>query len=65
MDKVPQIISTKDLNFIADMLNWNLIAAKKAYHFINETSDQDIANLLNKVITMHHKHYSVILNLLQ
>jgi hypothetical protein len=65
MDKVPQMISTKDLSYIADMLNWNLTISKKLYHFINEVNDQEILNELNKVKTMHHKHYNVILNLLQ
>lgn len=65
MDKVPQMISTKDLSYIADTLNWNLTISKKLYHFINEVNNQEILNELNKVKTMHHKHYNVILNLLQ
>ncbi|MDD4036415.1 MAG: spore coat protein [Bacilli bacterium] len=65
MDKVPQMISTKDLSYIADMLNWNLVAAKKTFHFANETNDQDVVNELNKVMAMHQKHYNTILNLLQ
>lgn len=65
MNNVPNMISTKDLSYIADMLNWNIIAAKKARHFYNEVNDQDIKTAMEKAFRLHEKHYKFLLNLLK
>lgn len=65
MDNVPKMISTKDLDYICDMLNWNLVACKKARYFANEVMQQDIANELQTIANMHQKHYNTLLNLLK
>ena len=64
MEKVPKMISTKDLDYLSDMLNWNLVIAKKAHHFANKTTKKEITEELDEVANMHSKHYEIILDLL-
>ena len=55
MEKVPNIISTKDLSYISDGVEWNYNAAKKACHYEKQVTDEEIANELNKLYNMHKK----------
>lgn len=64
MNNVPMMISGKDLNYITDMLNWNLIALKKARHFVNEVTDPEMKALFQRSVDMHKKHYMFLLNML-
>lgn len=65
MNSVPRMISSKDLDYISDMLNWNLIASKKTYHFANDSIEEDVTNELKSISNMHKKHYQWLLNLLK
>ncbi|MFC3040414.1 hypothetical protein ACFOGI_09100 [Virgibacillus xinjiangensis] len=38
MMEPPQVLSTKDTHYLSDMLNWNLIAAKKANFYARQCS---------------------------
>ena len=65
MQSVPNIISTKDLSYISDMLNWNLTFKKKVDHFNNEVNDQDIKNLFSNLSQMLLNHYQKLENILK
>lgn len=65
MDNVPKMISTKDLDYLCDMLNWNFVASKKAYHFAGETNEDDVTQEIETISQMHEQHYNTILNLLK
>lgn len=65
MDKVPTLISTKDLAYIKDMLSWNLQAAKKINHYLKAVNDEEIKTLLQSVVAMHTNHYYLILSYLE
>ncbi len=64
MDKVPEIISTKDLDYISDMFNWNFTASKKCNHFISEVDDEQIKDMITKVRDMHSKHCQKLITIL-
>ena len=49
MRTVPTIVSTKDLSYIEDMCNWIYTLSKKAKHFANEVSDNDLKNGLESL----------------
>jgi len=53
MDKVPDMISGKDLDYFSDMFNWNFTASKVAYHFSGEANDEEIKEELLTVAKMH------------
>ena len=40
MKEIPNIISIKDLLYIEDMLNWNLIMNKKLYSYLECICDR-------------------------
>lgn len=65
MKEVPNIISTKDLSYIKDMLNWSLTIAKKAKHYSELTEDKEIYDFFNKVKKVHKKHYECLIQILE
>jgi hypothetical protein len=65
MKQPPNIIASKDLMYLEDMLSWNLALCKQARHYKMEVSDQDVLNELESVYQMHKKHYNQLLELLQ
>ena len=48
MKSVPNIISTKDLSYLEDMLNWNYILIKKINNYVNEVNDTGVKRVLIK-----------------
>lgn len=65
MKQVPNMISTKDLDYLSDMINWNFICSKKINHFINEVQDPEIKQLLESVRNMHTAHAKKLVSILQ
>lgn len=65
MKEIPNIISIKDLLYIEDMLNWNLIMNKKIYSYLECVEDIEACELLTKVKKMHAKHYKELLSLIE
>lgn len=65
MPQPPNIVSTKDHLYLTDMLSWNLLAMKKAYHFANECVDQEVKQTIEKAGQMHQRHYEKLLSHLQ
>lgn len=53
MNKVPNMISGKDLDYFSDMFNWNFTASKVAYNFSEMANDEEVKNKLREVATMH------------
>ena len=47
-EKVPNIITGKDLDYLSDMFNWNYGAFKSNYNAINEVTNKEIKNILDK-----------------
>ena len=56
MKEVPNIISTKDLSYIKDMLSWNLVMAKKSKEYLKLVGDKDVKELLKKYKEVHKSH---------
>jgi hypothetical protein len=64
MQNVPNIISTKDLSYICDMFNWNFTTAKKALHYSNNVTDNEIKEELLNIFDMHKQICNGLLNIL-
>lgn len=64
MKEVPNIISTKDLSYIKDMLSWNLVMAKKSKEYLKLVGDKDVKELLKKVNEVHNSHYEMLLEII-
>ncbi len=65
MDKAPEMISGKDLDYLKDIINWNLIASKKANHYISHIQDEEVKNAINEVANMHKQQFNFILNIIK
>lgn len=65
MNEVPNIISTKDLDYIKDMLKWNFVLVKKANFFMEVITDEDSKKLIEKVIKVHKSQYEKIMDILK
>lgn len=62
MKSVPNIISTKDLSYLEDMLNWNFILVKKINNYINEVNDNAVKRILSKTKNSLLNDYKIILD---
>lgn len=65
MKEVPNIISTKDLAYIEDMLNWNYTLIKKANFYKSLVTDKEIKKFMEKVVKEHKKNYEKLLTILE
>jgi hypothetical protein len=64
MEKIPNIISTKDLSYIEDMFNWHFVICKKAYYYSDLVCDETISNHLIEVAKKHEKILEKLVNML-
>ena len=64
METVPNIISTKDLSYISDMLNWIHIISKKINHYTNLVEDENLLNLLENINDLLITKYKNLLEIL-
>ena len=62
---VPNIISSKDLDYLSDMFNWNYGAYKSSLNASNSVTDEELSNLLLKASNIFHSNMSKVLNIIQ
>lgn len=62
---VPNIISSKDLDYLSDMFNWNYGAYKSSLNASNSVTDEELNNLLLKATNIFHSNMSKVLNIIQ
>jgi len=58
----PNVITTKDLSYIDDMLAWNLLAMKKAHFVAEHCQNPALKTAFEACGQMHQRHYQKILN---
>lgn len=58
-------MSTKDLAYIKDVFNWNIIALKKYQEYQNYIQDTQIVKLLDKLIKEHQTNCNKLIMLLE
>ncbi len=61
---VPNIISSKDLDYLSDMFEWNYGALKKTYHAASQVKDTDLKNMLERGIQLFQNNMNNILTIL-
>ena len=65
MKETPHMISPKDLLYIEDMMNWNLIMNKKIKEYLECVDSAEVKELLNTAKKMHKKHFKELLTILE
>ena len=65
MKEIPKIISTKDLTYFEDMMNWNMVYSKKCHMYKNMVQDKEIKKFISSVAKMHTNQYNTLLEILK
>ena len=63
-NKVPNIITCKDLDYLSDMFNWNYGAFKSNYNSISEVTDNEIKEMLERSTNVFKEFILNILSIL-
>ena len=63
-EKVPNIITGKDLDYLNDMFNWNYGAYKSNLNALNEVNDDDIKQIIKESTKMFNEGVMQILTIL-
>lgn len=63
-EKVPNIISGKDLDYLSDMFNWNYGGYKSSINAVDKVTDEEIKNVLTKASDLFYGNMNVVLNIL-
>lgn len=63
MKEVPNVISDKDLLYIKDMLNFNIVLCKKLNYYTYDFDDE-LGKLLEKSYNLHKNQYKELLDIL-
>ncbi len=64
MNTVPAMVSTKDLSYLEDMMNWNYTLSKIAYHYSEEVTEESLKNAFSSLAHTLHQHYQTLLDCL-
>ena len=62
--EVPKILTCKDLDYLSDMFDWNLLSLKKCSESVQYVEDEEIEELLQKGIDLFNNHLNLVLNIL-
>ena len=64
MNTVPAMVSTKDLSYLEDMMQWNYNLSKKAYHYSTEVTDEALKDAFLSLANTCKEHYEKLLQAL-
>lgn len=64
MDKVPTMISTKDLAYLTDIFNWNFTAVKKANHYLDEVENEEVKEAVENFKELHQRICNAVIKIL-
>ena len=63
-EKVPNIITGKDLDYLSDMFNWNYGALKSNINAMDEVEDIEVKNIIEEATDVFNDNINTILNIL-
>ena len=63
-EKVPNVITGKDLDYLSDMFNWNYGALKSNINAMEEVEDMEIKNIIEEATHVFNDNINTILNIL-
>ena len=65
MKKIPKMISTKDLAYISDMFNWNMIIINKIDLFLESIENEILSERLIQTRSLHLNNANKLLSILK
>jgi hypothetical protein len=63
-EKVPNIITGKDLDYLSDMFNWNYGALKSNLNALNQVEDNEIKEIIERSTNIFKDNIMNILTIL-
>lgn len=63
--KVPNIISTKDLDYLKDIIGWNHCIYKSVEHYKENVEDKEILKLMQESSKVFYENMNTVLNILE
>lgn len=64
MEKVPSMISTKDLDYLTDIFNWNYGTFKSVINMESELTDKALSKCARKVSDLFMSNMDTVLDIL-
>lgn len=64
MEKVPSMISTKDLDYLTDIFNWNYGVFKSVINMESEFTDKTLSKCARKVSDLFMNNMDTVLDIL-
>ena len=64
-ESVPNIISSKDLDYLTDIFNWNYSAYKSTINMSDEITDDDLLDILKKCTNLFYDNMINTLDILE
>lgn len=65
MKKIPNMISTKDLAYITDMFNWNMIVINKINLYLECMDNESLTERFKETKNLHMDNANKLLSILQ
>ena len=62
--EVPNIISSKDLDYLSDMFNWNYGAFKKCSDSVSKIETLELKEAVQKAVDLFYKNINTTLEIL-
>ncbi len=60
-----QHLSSKELNYIKDLLSWELLSVKKCYNYASSESNTEDQKIFFDAVDLHRQNYMNLLNYIQ
>lgn len=57
-----QNLSTKEVNYIKDLLSWEILTIKKCNQYTNQETDSARQKIYSDAVNMHQQNYLNLLN---
>jgi len=57
-----QNISTKELNYVKDLLSWELLSTKKCFQYANQETISPQQKVFSDAANIHQQNYESLLN---
>jgi hypothetical protein len=57
-----QNLSTKEVNYIKDLMSWELLSTKKCFQYAHQESDPEFQKIFFDTANMHQQNYLSLLN---
>lgn len=64
-DSCTSKFTEKDLLYLEDMFSWNMQGIKLVNHFMNETENEEVNEILEEVFDMHYENLNRCIRILE